>query len=116
MELVGSPRGPRGKGKQPGHYEVKPWVNRGREISGQLALVWVQGNREHVELVMPVDRLPLVAEAVATYLVENELPFGAAAQGGLRRAGVPFPARPGDPPWSLAPPADDGEPDDGGCE
>lgn len=106
MELMGSPRAER-PGTPPGHYEVKPWVNRGRKVSGQLALVWIDAkDREHVELVMPVDRLPLVAEAVAGYLVEHRLPFGAGAQGDMRRAGVPFPALP----------ADDGEPDDGGCE
>jgi hypothetical protein len=114
VELMGSPRA---KPADPaGHYIVKPWVNRGREITGQLALTWVDAKgREHVELVVPQDRLTLVAEAVAGYLVEHQLPFGAGAQGSLRRAGVPFPAQPGDPPWSLANP-DPGEPEDGGCE
>jgi hypothetical protein len=42
------------------------------------------------------DRLGELALAVASYLVEHELPFRAEAQGDLRRMGVPYPAEPPD--------------------
>jgi hypothetical protein len=99
---------PQQRGKQPprGHYELRQQVIRDRPVEGVYALDWVpdDGGRRHQELVIVTERLPMLAACVAAFLVEHELPFGARAQGELRRAGVPFPVLPtrpgpGDDPY-----------------
>jgi len=88
-----------------GHYELREHVARGRTVPGFWGIWWCpdetegSGERGHRELVVPEKMLPLLAEALARHLVEHQLPFGAAAQGSLRRAGIPFPARPGGGDW-----------------
>jgi hypothetical protein len=98
MELVPEARPGPPSGQRPprGHYELRELVIRGRPVEGVRALWWVPGDgaRAQQEMVIVDDRLPLLAETVATFLVKHQLPFGAAAQGSLRRAGVPFPAEP----------------------
>jgi len=91
----GNPGGPRPP--RPGRYELHPQVIRGREVAGVWAVVWVpEDGHPHQEMVIVTDRIPMLAEALATFLVEHQLPFGARAQGELRRAGIPFPAEPAD--------------------
>jgi len=85
-----------------GHYELREHVARGRTVPGFWGIWWCPDNPKpserggHRELVIPEALIPALAEALARHLVEHQLPFGAAAQGELRRAGVPFPALPSD--------------------
>jgi len=93
----GNPGGPR----QPrGHYELRQQVIRDRPVDGVYVLMWIPDagsgsspldDRPHQEMVITDGRIPLLAETLAAFLVDAEMPFSAKAQGSLRRAGVPFP-------------------------
>ena len=90
----GGPRQPRG------HYELRQQVIRDRPVDGVYVLMWIPDagsgsnpldERPHQEMVITAGRIPLLAETLAVFLVDAEMPFSAKAQGSLRRAGVPFP-------------------------
>jgi len=75
-------------------------VIRDRPVDGVYVLMWIPDagsgsspldDRPHQEMVITDGRIPLLAETLAAFLVDAEMPFSAKAQGSLRRAGVPFP-------------------------
>jgi hypothetical protein len=79
-----------------GYYEVRQEVRGSIELT--FAVIWwhpAEGQPIRVFDAVE-DRLGELALAVASYLVEHELPFRAEAQGDLRRMGVPYPAEPPD--------------------
>jgi hypothetical protein len=79
-----------------GYYEVREEV-RGNAGLKFAVIWWIPAEGQPIRVFDAVeDRLPGLAEAVATYLVEHRLPFGAGAQGQMRRMGVPYPAEPRD--------------------
>jgi hypothetical protein len=79
-----------------GHYEVRTEV-RGHAGLRFAVIWWMPPEGTAIRVFDAVeDRLGELALAVASYLVEHELPFRAEAQGDLRRMGVPYPAEPRD--------------------